>query len=232
VGAEHVLSAAINFAGTFKGPGVTEATSNFRAAPAVFHLGEYSGPTTERTKEVCQVLSCVGPVKLSDNMRGMKWTKLMTNASFSGMSAVTGCTFAEASADDRSYTCVRYLALEVAKVIEAQGLTPVAWLGGIIPTVKNLAFSSRRELFATIPELREERKTNHGLASMLQDIRSGRLPTEINELNGKVVTTAAKYGIPVPFNAKVVDIVHKIEKRELQPSWNNLRLFEFPPLPA
>jgi hypothetical protein len=115
--------------------------------------------------------------------------------------------------------------------MEAEGLTPVTWLAGIVPTVKNLAFSNRRELFGSIPELRENRKTNHGIASMLQDIRSGKLPTEINEINGKVVSTAAKYGIPVPFNAKVVEIVRRIEKGELSPSWDNLKLFEFPQLP-
>jgi 2-dehydropantoate 2-reductase len=231
VGAEHVLSAAINFAATMKGPGVTEATSNFRALPAVFNLGEYSGKATGRTQQVQRILSCVGPTKISDNMRGMKWTKLMGNATFSGLSVVLGCTFGEASADDCSYTCARYISLEVARVMEAQGLTPVEWWGGIIPTVKNLAFSNKRELFGNIPELRENRKGNHGVASMLQDIRNGRLPTEIDEINGKVVSTATKCGIPAPFNTTIVDIVHKIERGELQPSWDNLKLFQFPPLP-
>jgi 2-dehydropantoate 2-reductase len=61
-------------------------------------------------------------------------------------------------------------------------------------------------------------------ASMLQDIEKGKL-TEVDAINGAVSAYGRKVGFPTPVNDKVVEIIHKIERGELTPSFDNLKLF-------
>ena len=61
-------------------------------------------------------------------------------------------------------------------------------------------------------------------ASMLQDIEKGK-PTEVDAINGVVSAFGRKVGCPTPMNDKVVEIIHRIEKGELKPSFDNLKLF-------
>ena len=61
-------------------------------------------------------------------------------------------------------------------------------------------------------------------ASMLQDLEKGKL-TEVDSINGAVSEFGRKVSCPTPMNDKVVEIIHRIEKGELKPSFNNLKLF-------
>ena len=53
--------------------------------------------------------------------------------------------------------------------------------------------------------------------SMLQDLERGR-KTEIDFINGYVVTLGRASGVPVPMNATITDLVHQIERGVLQPA--------------
>jgi 2-dehydropantoate 2-reductase len=52
---------------------------------------------------------------------------------------------------------------------------------------------------------------------MLQDVERGAL-TEVDVINGAVVERAATHGLPAPFNARVVELVHQFERGERAPS--------------
>ena len=56
---------------------------------------------------------------------------------------------------------------------------------------------------------------------MGQDVLRGRRP-EIDYLNGLVVEEARKLGLEAPANARVVDIVRRIERGSLTPDPRNL----------
>ena len=60
---------------------------------------------------------------------------------------------------------------------------------------------------------------------MLQDLEKGKL-TEVDAINGAVVDFGRKVGCPTPMNEKVVEIIHQIERGELQPSRDNLKWFQ------
>lgn len=55
------------------------------------------------------MLEMMGPVEVDENFIGTRWSKLLINASFSGMSAVLGCTFGEAAKDKESRRIVQNL---------------------------------------------------------------------------------------------------------------------------
>ncbi|HUS65961.1 MAG TPA: ketopantoate reductase C-terminal domain-containing protein, partial [Kofleriaceae bacterium] len=50
-------------------------------------------------------------------------------------------------------------------------------------------------------------------SSMLAAIERGRVPA-IDFLNGEIVTYAARHGLKVPVNEKIVEMVHAIARRE------------------
>lgn len=60
---------------------------------------------------------------------------------------------------------------------------------------------------------------------MLQDLEKGKL-TEVDAINGAVSDYGRKVGCPTPVNDKVVEIIHKIEKGELKPGFENLKFFK------
>ena len=58
---------------------------------------------------------------------------------------------------------------------------------------------------------------------MLRDIDRG-LKTEIDSINGIVCKYGDKVNVETPINDKIVEIVHRIEDKELKSEWNNLQL--------
>ena len=57
--------------------------------------------------------------------------------------------------------------------------------------------------------------------SMAQDIRKGRR-TEIDFMNGFIVEKGKALGIPTPSHAKLVELVRKLERGEIQQSPSHL----------
>ena len=53
--------------------------------------------------------------------------------------------------------------------------------------------------------------------SMLQDFERGR-KTEIDFINGYVVTLGHAFGVPVPMNTRITGLVRQIERGDLQPT--------------
>ena len=166
----------------------------------------------------------MGEVDVEDNFIGTRWSKLLINASFSGMSAVLGCTFGEAAAPRDSRRIVQALIKECIDVCRAGGIRIEPVQGKDI--VKLLDYSNplkRAFSFFIIPiAIRKHAKLK---ASMLQDIEKGKL-TEVDAINGAVSAFGRKVGCPTPMNDCVVDIIHRIERGELAPGIENLRLFQ------
>jgi 2-dehydropantoate 2-reductase len=100
---------------------------------------------------------------------------------------------------------------EAVAVARAQGVRFEPLLGlsdGILR-----AFSAAPAVLAQVlPRLMARRMgdtPNPG--STLQSIRRGQL-TEIDHLNGAVVETATRAGLPAPINAALVALVHQVER--------------------
>ena len=59
---------------------------------------------------------------------------------------------------------------------------------------------------------------------MLQDIQKG-LPCEIDSINKVISDMGKKCNVATPYNDKVVEIVKKMEAKQLKPDFNNVLLF-------
>ena len=221
VGNERVLGCTVAWGATMLGPGVCELTSS--PDSLTFSLGSLTGKPNRHMDHVKALLELMGPVEIDDNFIGTRWSKLLINAAFSGMSAVCGSTFGQAAKDRNSRKIVQALIKECIDVCKAGHITIQPVQGKDI--VKLLDYSNpikKAFSFFIIPIAIRK----HALlkASMLQDIEKGK-KCEVDAINGVVCDFGRKVGCPTPMNDKVVEIIHRIEAGELKPSFDNVRLF-------
>ena len=222
VGEERVLGCTVAWGATMKEPGVCELTS----APdsLTFSLGSLSKNPNPHLEDVKALLEKMGEVEIDSNFIGSRWSKLLINSAFSGMSAVLGCTFGEAAGNKTSRRVVQALIKESIDVCAAGNIRIEPVQGKDI--VKLLDYKNRLKKafsFFIIPIAIRK----HALlkASMLQDIEKGK-KTEVDAINGVVSSFGRKVGVPTPMNDKVVEIIHRIEDGELNPSFDNLQYFK------
>src|SRR6202021_3467923 len=60
------------------------------AAHTVFRAGEVHGRITPRAEEICRLVGCADSAKVTCNLWGERWSKLVANAMGNGLSACTG----------------------------------------------------------------------------------------------------------------------------------------------
>ena len=222
LGEERVLGCTVAWGATMQSPGVCELTSKPDALS--FSLGAISKQRSKHFAKVKELLERMGTVDVEENFLGTRWSKLLINAAFSGMSAVLGCTFGEAAGPKESRRIVQALIKECIDVCQVGGIRIEPVQGKDIVKLLNYTNALKRAFsFFIIPiAIRKHAKLK---ASMLQDLEKGKL-TEVDAINGAVSDYGRKVGCPTPVNDKVVEIIHRIERGELKPSFDNLTYFK------
>ena len=222
LGEERVLGCTVAWGATMQSPGVCELTSEPDALS--FSLGAISKQRSKHFAKVKELLEMMGTVDVEENFLGTRWSKLLINAAFSGMSAVLGCTFGEAAGPRNSRRIVQALIKECIDVCKAGGIRIEPVQGKDI--VKLLDYNNplkRAFSFFIIPiAIRKHAKLK---ASMLQDLEKGKL-TEVDAINGAVSEYGRKVGCPTPMNDRVVEIIHQIEQNKLKAEFKNLQYFD------
>ena len=221
LGEERVLGCTVAWGATLQSPGVCELTSEPDALS--YSLGAISAKRSKHFNQVKELLELMGKVDVEENFIGTRWSKLLINAAFSGMSAVLGCTFGEAAGPKDSRRIVQALIKECSDVCKKGGIRIEPVQGKDIVKLLDYSHPLKRAFsFFIIPiAIRKHAKLK---ASMLQDLEKGKL-TEVDAINGAVSDYGRRVGCPTPMNDKVVEIIHRIEKGELKPDFSNLRYF-------
>lgn len=221
LGEERVLGCTVAWGATLQSPGVCELTSEPDALS--FSLGSISEKRSSHFDEVKRLLEKMGTVDVEENFIGTRWSKLLINASFSGMSAVLGCTFGEAAGPKQSRRIVQALIKECIDVCKAGGIRIEPVQGKDIVKLLDYSGPVKKAIsFFIIPiAIRKHAKLK---ASMLQDLEKGKL-TEVDAINGAVSAYGRKISFPTPVNDRVVEIIHGIERGEYKASFDNLSLF-------
>lgn len=226
VGREKVMGCAVGWGATWLKPGVSELTSD--PNKMTLDLGELDGSVTDRVKRVAGVLEKICPTEITTNLAGIRWSKLLINATLSGMSASLGCTFGDVLDNDKAMACAAIIGNETIQVTGKLGITLEKIQGA---DLRILAFRTKPEMVQRFAIYRAVFGPHRLLkASMLQDIEKG-LKTEIDAINGVVATKGKAVGIATPINDKVVEIVKGIEAGTFKPVFQNLDLFDLPDLP-
>lgn len=210
---KNIVAGSVEFGATFKGPGVSELTTDYDAFKNyALQIGELNGEITNRLKALKNVLDSIGNVHLSDNLMGTKWSKLLINSAFSGLSAALNCTYGDILDNRIAFTAAMHIVDECIKVGHANNVQFANMGHHSIEIFENLKHSDK---------LNDLIKPNRKLeASMLQDLRKDR-ETEIDYINGLVVSVGNKNNISTPFNQIIVDTVSSASTSRTLPNFDN-----------
>ena len=185
----------------------------------VFRVGEPHGRVSARAQEIADMLACVDSSKVTQNLWGERWSKLVVNAMRNPVSAATG---RGGNANDRD-PMTRRLAIRLASEAIKVGLAHGYALESVYKMDPRRLLAAGEGDAAALVEcegiLLENVKfrNDEQRPSMGQDIMKGRR-TEIEFINGLVAAKAAELGIDVPANRGIVDVVKRIERREIDAS--------------
>jgi 2-dehydropantoate 2-reductase len=203
VGAGNLLACIVEWGGSNVGPGRL-----VRDSLGGYVVGELDGEVRSRTRELARCLEPVGPVRITANVRGIIWSKLLVNSTFTGLSAVSGLRYGGVA--EQGPDAVFALWAEGVAVGDAQGL--------MLEEIHDVEPAD----FDDAALARMMRHSANVRPSMLQDLDAGRA-TEVDVVNGGVAQRGRELGIPTPCNDRVVELVHSMERGERSPDPRWLR---------
>ncbi len=222
LGKDHVMGCTVSWGATLESPGVSRLTSDPDSMS--FGLGPAEGAWNNKCALVQSVLEKMCPVEKVENLKSARWSKLLINAAFSGVGTVIGGTFGDAARDPFSRRICLEVIQECIRAGRASGVEFAPVQGNNIVKLMYWSNPIKKRLALTILPIAIKK---HAAIepSMLQDLKKGK-KCEISAINGAVCAAARRVGVPTPVNDLIVDIVTRMEKGELTPGKDNLRLFE------
>jgi 2-dehydropantoate 2-reductase len=196
---------------------VHRGAAKHRDKHIVFRAGEVHGRITPRAEEVCRLVSFSDSAKVTNNLWGERWSKLVTNAMANGIAACTGMTGGQMLANDTIRHFSTRVGSEAIRVGQALGYE-LEEIYHIAPETIARAGEGDAAAMRACDEERISRGKHTSAEqrpSMGQDMQKGRR-TEIEFLNGLIVREGEKVGVPCRANAVLTDLVKKVERGELK----------------
>jgi len=157
-------------------------------------LGRRANPVNTQLRDIATAVSASGLQTVAvDDIHRWVWRKLAVNAAINPLTALAGVQNAAISSDPGLRTAAETLAREVVAVGTANGVKIDA-----------------NEVLAAVDEV--ARSTGQNRSSMLVDLETG-TRTEIDAINGAVVSEARRHAIRVPANQLMTALVRAREGR-------------------
>jgi 2-dehydropantoate 2-reductase len=221
-GSDRVVGGIVAWGASMTEPGLYDRTSS-----GGFQIGTISGIHDEELREVAGLLEIVGPVTLTKNLLGARWSKLALNCCISSIGTIGGDRLGVLARVRRYRRLGLEIFAEVVAVAKAEGIRlekisgtlDLNWIAisdkeRTIPGSPNLA-AKHAMLLAVGMRYRRLR------SSMLSAIERGR-PPSIDYLNGEVAELGKKHGIATPVNSLIVETIHAIARGEMTSSTKTL----------
>ena len=157
------------------------------------------GPETERhTRLAAQFERCGIPCRVSNNIEGELWVKLIANCALNPVSALGQAVYGRIAASEDGRKLLDEISYEVLVVARAAGI--------VMPGVDDraAAMAVTMKIATQVPEQ---------FSSTGQDLNRGKR-TEIDSLNGFIDRRGAALGVPTPVNHAVYTLVKLLEDRK------------------
>ena len=177
--------------------------------PAWLHRGVAGSIVVEdASSELAQRLAApLLPVVAAHPIEPVQWGKLLMNLN-NGLNALSGLALKDQLAD-RGWRMLLAGAMEEALTVMARGGVAPAPVGEVDPR-KLLAAMKMPNWLYGLTAARRLKIDAEARSSMLDDLEAGR-PTEIDELQGEILTRARDLSVPAPVNAAVLSLIRKAE---------------------
>jgi 2-dehydropantoate 2-reductase len=206
VGAARTVGAFVNFGADYLEPGVI----HYGGHGAVV-VGEIDGRITPRVTAIRDAWRQLDPRAIvTPNIWGYLWGKEAYGAMLFA-TALTNESIADALATPAYRHLYIALAREILAVAEARAVRPEAF-DGFDPAAylaSAPAGAAERSLDALVAHNRRSAKSHSGI---WRDLAVRKRPTEVDAQLGIVVTLGAEAGVPTPLTARLVALIHEIER--------------------
>jgi 2-dehydropantoate 2-reductase len=202
VGADRTVIAFVDLFADVIEPGVINDGGSGAMA-----LGEYSGGTSDRVRQLAHDLRHWGTPTVTANVAGFLWAKL----GFGAMLTATALADADMSElIDRHRAAMNELAAEVFDVAAAEGISlegfdafnPTSYIRGADPVRNSEATDDLVKWLST------QTKTRSGI---WRDIAVRKRPTEVPTQYGPVIAMAEKHGLTLPLIEELVSAIRQLE---------------------
>lgn len=206
VGKNRTIGCVTGWGATMIEPGKYDMTSG-----GEFIIGNLYGTKSDKLSELKNILDSIHPCSISENIYGELYSKLIINSCITTLGAITGNTLGEMLSNSEIRTIFLKIIFEAIEVANAMGVKVEPYSGKLdyYKFVKSPNFIGdlKRQITVRIIGLKYRRLKS----SSLQSLERGR-PTEIDWLNGYIVSKGKKFNIDVPVNNALVEIIKEIEK--------------------
>jgi len=180
-------------------PAVVYVAASVPAPGTVKHLGRGDivvGSQDGRIGPLAEIFAAATiPCRISENIEGELWTKLVWNCALNAVSALGRVTYGEIISNGDARRLVEAVVQETLSVARAKGVHPPG-LEDPKAAVAG-AFKVAEQMIGT-------------RSSTAQDLVRGK-PTEIDSLNGYVARTGSQLGVPTPVNHALYSLIKLYE---------------------
>jgi 2-dehydropantoate 2-reductase len=202
----QIVSAVVNISANYLKPGAVTVVY-----PGTLVIGYPFRDGAVPLDPLIAFLNHAAPTRISDNIRGVHWLKLLFNLN-NAFPALLNMSLHQLYTNRFMRELAARVIREGLQTVQAAGIRleslPEVSVGlfrlvGMLPTplAGALITSRARRIEGQWPLL----------GSTLQSLRRGQ-PTEIDYLNGEIIRLGAKTGRETPLNARLVALVHEVER--------------------
>ena len=185
----------------------------------VFRVGERHGRVTRRVEELVEMLGCIDSARVTSNIWGERWSKLVSNASSNPVGAITGLGSQGVAREPHARLLQIQISKEAVRVGHAHSyqIEPIRGVSSGVwaKADEGEVFEELDALFQTGPGGADWR------SSMAQDVVKGRR-MEIEHMNGYIVDRGRDAGVPTPVNTAIAEVVKEIEAKRTEPQPANV----------
>lgn len=206
-GKARIYSSIVMFGATYTKPG--EVVFNFEGD---WIIGKPFGPRDEKLDAIAGVLNKGFNAVVSDNITGMKWLKLFVNFN-NCIPALTGRSMQETFADMDLCRLSILLLKEGVGIIQKNGIQLVSLPKFPAERIYGMANMPLDQASGVINKTLTTLSKEPLYGSILQSIMRGRT-SEIDYINGQVLKMVRSPTEEAPLNARVVEMVHRVEQRK------------------
>jgi 2-dehydropantoate 2-reductase len=216
VGPERTVGAFVHFGADLLEPGLIQL-----GYEETIHVGELDGRITLRVEALREALEHAMPTRVTDNIWGFLWGKLV----FGALGFLVSCVdapVAEVIDDPLGRRLCRAACAEAYLVARTQ-VDRVEPIGEFEPEKfapgEDMEARADQTLSALADSWRSSIKQHMGI---WRDLKVKKRKTEVDMQVAQIVATGQEHGVPTPVNAAVLETVHEIEDGTRGMEWTNL----------
>lgn len=217
IGQARTIGCFVNFSADYLEPGRI-----LYGGLSALYLGELDNTVSDRVLTLQNLLSCWGPVQVTENIWGYLWGKL----------SYAALLFATALVDETMAGVVRHpqyrdalleLCSEVLEVADKQGIQPMGfddWEPSMVyPRETRDVEQLSQQLTQLSARMASNKKTKSGI---WRDLAVRKRKTEVDYQLTPVLAIGRSLGFEMPLTTYVVDTIHALEDYTTQMSWSHL----------